>query len=252
MQIGMRSYSWNLGTISEIGGGAIGTVRHPSRISIASPDYAPKNAYVWALPIGTAIMGIVYEALKNQTFATDPFNPKTGGTVPGFGGRGQVPETAALPGYMKDVYSWFHDPGGTALAKVASAPRLLYQGLKGEDWQGHLIANPDDPILQRMLQYFQWVEQSLGPISIHTLLKGEKRGSNISTLESMLGIRPAPMYREDPEGTRTGVERIERHRWRREQRSKRRQESQYGEQGSISEGPTTVLTVPRRKLEGEE
>ena len=46
-QLGMRSYSWNLGTVREIGGGAISAVKDPSRLSMKSPNYAIRGLPTW-------------------------------------------------------------------------------------------------------------------------------------------------------------------------------------------------------------
>jgi hypothetical protein len=235
-QTSMRSFSWNLGTIREIGGGAAG-FRKPSQFSIRSPDFNPKMGYVLALPIGTAVVSMVYQYLKTpgwmpgqnmpQTFG-DTQHPLTGGMVPGFGGRGQVPERAQLPGYMKDVYGWWSDWKTEASNKIATLPKMAWQTLQNEDYQGHLIRNPDAPYLEQIKEYFQWVGRSLGgPISVRTLLKGQKTGSNISWPESMMGIRPAPSNVQDPEGYERGLSKVYRERYKREERSRQRQDRQY-------------------------
>jgi hypothetical protein len=229
-QTSMRSFSWNLGTIREIGGGAAG-FRKPSQFSISSPDFNPKMGYTLALPIGAGIMGIVYQYLKTGQgphSVEDTQHPLTGGMVPGFGGRGQVPERAQLPGYMKDVYGWWSDPKAQASNKIATLPKMAWQTLQNEDYQGHMIHNPNDPILHQIGDYFNWVRESLGgPISLRTLLKGEKTGSNISRVESMMGIRPAPSNVQDPEGYERGLSKIYRERYKREERSRQRQDRQY-------------------------
>lgn len=245
-QIGMRSYSWNLGTVKEIGGGVTGA-RHPSRLSISSPDYDPKLSYVLALSIGTAIIGMVYQYLKTPGWMPGqnvPENPQqahfplTGGQAPGFGGRGEVPERMVPPGYMKDVYGWWHDPLGEAANKLSTGPQVVSKiggGIassftSGTDYQGHLVANPSDPVYLRILDYFKWVGESLTPISIKSLIQGQKRGSNISPIESMLGIRPAPSYVQDPEGYEHGMGKTSKQRYKREKKSERRQRSQYPEE----------------------
>jgi hypothetical protein len=259
-QTSMRSFSWNLGTVREIGGGVAG-LRKPSQFSISSPNFNPKMGYTLALPIGTGVAAMVYQYLKTpgwmpgqnmpQSFG-DTQHPLTGGMSPGFGGRGEVLERAQLPGYMKDVYGWWSDPKAEASNKIATLPKMAWQTLQNEDYQGHLIRNPDDPILKQIGEYFQWVERSLGggPISVRTLLKGQKTGSNISAAESMMGIRPAPSYAQDPEGYERGMSKVYTERWKREERSRQRQDRQY--EGSDVTRPNVPVTrrpnvtVPRR------
>jgi hypothetical protein len=253
-QTGMRSFSWNMGTIREIGGGVAG-LRNPSRFSISSPDFNPKMSYTLALPAVAVALASVYAFLKSggdfsKIEATA--YPQTGGTAPGFGGRGEVPERAVLPGYWtKDVHGWWSDPVREAGNKVGTLPKMAWQTLQNEDYQGHLIRNPDDPVLKQISEYFQWVGRSMGgPISVRNLAKGQKTGSNISTLETIMGITAAPSNVQDPEGYERGLSKIYRERWKREERSRQRQDRQY-EQSDVTRPDVPVtrrptVTVTRR------
>lgn len=231
-QLGMRSYSWNLGTVREIGGGAISALKDPSRLSMKSPNYDPRVAYVVAMPIVVATANAVYQYLKSgkaPESVDDLVAGRTGGEAPGFGGRGTVDERASLPGYQKDVLGWYNDWRKERDAKWATLPRMLYEGIwSGKDWKGQDIANPNGDVPQWLSDYFNWVTSSLGPISLRQLGQGEKIGSNITTPEQLMGIRPAPGYIQDPEGTERGMKRIGQKQWKTKQRTERRRQSQYG------------------------
>ena len=84
-QVAMRSYSWNMGTVREIGGGAAGLIKDPKRLSIKHPDYDPRAAYVLALPIVVGTTSAVYQYLKTGKAPESPEDfvaPRTGGRRP--------------------------------------------------------------------------------------------------------------------------------------------------------------------------
>lgn len=193
--LSMRSYTWNLGTIREIGGGIVGAVTHPSRLSIGSPDYDPRIAYVVAAPFAIGLISATYQFLKTgkppQEMA-DLALPKTGGrNVYG------TEERAILPGYEKDVLGWFENPAQEAINKIATAPRLVWEVLSNKDYTGNPIANGNESLPVRVGQYAQHVGESLGPISIKNLVKGSPRGSNVSDVERAVAIRPSPAWTQN-------------------------------------------------------
>ncbi len=234
LQVALRSYSWTSGTIQEIGGGAKDLIRHPTSISMKSKHYSPKASYVIALPIVYATLNAVYQKLKT---GQDPESVDdvmrgglTGGTQPGVGGRGQVPERVMMPGYMKDVFGWYHHPVQEATNKMATAPRMVLESLKNKDWKDQPIRNPNDPATDQVRQYLQYVYQSLGPISVRQLAKGNKAGSNIGPGEQMLGFRPAPSFLQDPKGYERSMKGVRDRDWKRKRSYDLRQERQYGGQ----------------------
>lgn len=232
LQVALRSYSWTFGTIQEIGGGAKDLLRHPSSLSPKSKHYSPKAAYVIALPITYATLNAVYQKLKT---GKDPESIQdvmrgglSGGTQPGVGGRGTVPERTMMPGYMKDVFGWYHHPVQELTNKVATGPRMVKESLTNKDWKDQPIRNPSAPYPEQVREYFKYVYQSLGPISVKQLLKGNKEGSNISTGETLLGLRPTPQFLQDPEGYDKMKHGIDQRDWQKKERYDKRQEKQYG------------------------
>jgi hypothetical protein len=247
-QILLTSYSWDVGTIQEIGGG-LTAFRHPVKAlksaGINSPDFNPKISYNMGLITSAAVVAMVYQYMKTpgwmpgQNIPTNPRDahfPLTGGTVPGFGGHGEVPQRAVPPGYMPQVYSAWYNPWQTMMNKINIAPRIALQMVKGaltspsftgQDEVGREMSNPADPFYWRMADYFKWVAASQLPISARSLIQGEKRGSNIWWPEKMMGIREAPIHYEDPEGYERGMSKIYRERHRRDEFRKRRSERQH-------------------------
>lgn len=232
LQVALRSYSWTFGTIQEIGGGAKDLLRHPSSLSPKSQHYSPKAAYVIALPIVYATINAVYQKLKTgkdpESVADVMRGGLSGGTQPGAGGRGEVPERTMMPGYMKDVFGWYHHPVQELTNKVATLPRMTKETLTNKDWKDQPIRDPSAPALDQVRQYLKYVYESLGPISVKQLLKGNKEGSNISTGETLLGLRPTPQFLQDPKGYEKMMSGVNKRDWTKKERYDKRQLKQYG------------------------
>jgi hypothetical protein len=226
-QLAMRSYSWNLGTVREIGGGALSLLTDPSRLNLSHPDYDPRAAYTVSMPIVVALTSMAYQYLKTgqgPQDSKDLMAGRTGGTTT----RGN-PERAMLPGYEKDVYGWFHDPGKEAVNKLSTAPRLVWETLANKDYKNDPIANPNDPLVSRMGQYLGHVVDSLGPISIKQMAKGEKAGSNISFPERATAIRPAPTWMTDPDSVNNSIQKSAKRQWKLKEYHDKRENAAYSQ-----------------------
>jgi hypothetical protein len=238
--IGMLSYSWNLGTVREIMGGVAAAGRTLGKgIDIASPKYDPRVAYVIAFPMAVATMNGIYQYLKTgkppQT-AQDLMAPQTSGEAPGFGGRGMVPERAILPGYQKDVFGWYTNltpmghgsVGAEILNKMNPLMRMGFEFMNKKDWRDDPIIRPDPTVPEWLSDYFNFAVNSVTPISVGRIGKGEKKGSAFGTGEELLGIRPAPSMLTDPEGFQRGMTAMEKKKWMLKQAHDRAQARQYG------------------------
>jgi hypothetical protein len=190
-QISMRSWSWNLGTVREIGGGVK---------DLAKGEFTPRAAYVIALPIVNATLNAVYQKLKTGQWPQDEQDliaPRTGGMVPGLGGGGQVPERIALPGYQKDILGWMHDWRQEASNKRATGIAKAGEMVSGEDWRGDWISTAKT-VPDWLADYFSFAVSSYVPISVKSLVQGQPRGSRLGAIETVMGIRDAPTYLQDP------------------------------------------------------
>jgi hypothetical protein len=225
--IGMRSYSWNLGTIREIAGGATDV--------LAGQGLTQRVAYDIALPIVYGMTGAMYQYLKTgkpPEDLQDYVAPRTGGTDP----RSGLPERITPPGYMKDVMGWATDPRQEATNKIATFPRLVGEAaFKGTDWRGDPIAPPGQQgspmpanVPTWLKAYFEHVAEALGPISIKNAAKGPKKGSNLSTFERVLGLNPSGMSKTDPEGFEQMMRKIDERKWKTKLRHDETQKNQYG------------------------
>lgn len=231
LQVVLRSYSWTFGTIQEIGGGAKDLLRHPTSVSPASKHYSPKAAYVIALPFTYATLNAIYQKMKT---GKDPESIDdvmrgglTGGTQPGAGGRGEVPERVMMPGYMKDVYGWYEHPYQEAMNKRSTGMRMLMESASNTDWKNQPIRDKNAPTVKQVEQFLKYVGESLGPISVKQYMKGNKQGSNISVPEQLGGFRPAPTFLQDPEGYERMMKGVNQRDIQRKERYEKRQDRQY-------------------------
>lgn len=200
-QLGMRSYSWNLGTVREIGGGAKSALTKPKSLGLKGQSYDPKTGYIVAMPITVAVTNAIYQYAmtgKMPESVDDLVAPRTGGQVSGFGGRGQVEERAQLPGYQKDVFGWYEDWYQEMLNKRSSLVATIGELAANRDWKNDPIVNPEHSAPEWMKEYFEYASKFL-PISIKQGMQGEKKGSALG-LQSYLGIRPSGAQFTDPKG----------------------------------------------------
>jgi hypothetical protein len=194
--ISMRSYSWNMGTVREIGGGAK---------DLASGQFTPRAAYTIALPIVYGTMSAIYQIFKTgkkPQDIQDLIAPQTGGVD----ARTGQPERLMMPGYMKDVFAWTEDPLQTISNKASTFITTGSNIARGRDWKGDPIAEPTEPgapleqtVPKWLPEYFGFVGENISPISIREFSKGRMEGSNISPAEQFMGLRPAGMRFTDPE-----------------------------------------------------
>lgn len=247
--LGLRSYSWNLGTLREIGGGAASLLRHPATaLDLKSGNYTPRAAYVTAMPMAVATLSAAYQYLKTgkaPESVDDLVAPRTGGQAPPVGGvyqpkltkkgvprknsapaRTMVDERASLPGYQKDVYGWYDDWRHEAVNKLGPLVSIGGQTIGNSDWRTLPIVNPEGAAPEMLQQYMKYVGQQLTPFSF-TSAGRVKTGSNISMAERLSGINPARSMFQDPKGASGFHTFRNKKRWEDKLKADAKQESQY-------------------------
>jgi hypothetical protein len=215
-----RSYSWNLGTIREIGGGAK---------DLLSGELTPRAAYTIALPVATGFVHALYQGLKTGQAPQDMQDliaPRTGGVDVATG----MPERLQPIGYLKDVLSWAEDPTRTALGKVGTGPALMGQFATGYDRLGMPIRDRSQPWGGEdwAREYASLVGKTFTPLSIRNAWE-RKRETNISLPETVMGMTPGGRKYTDPEGLAAAQDKQQRREWRRKQRYEMKRESYYND-----------------------
>ena len=226
LQGAMLSWGWNMGTARYLVGGAMKATRNPLSISMRNNDFDPRTAGMIAFPIVTGAISAIYELLKTGTLPQSPsdlITPRTGGMAP----SSNQPERAILPGYQKDILGAYNNFAGTgklsqeAYNKLAMLPRLAYETMSNQDWADHPIWNPNHPLSQKLLEYFQHVGQSLMPIAAQQATK-TRGGSTLTAGERAAGIRQAPSFMQKPVQTQVGAQKANEKAWEAKQRFDKR------------------------------
>lgn len=230
--LAMRSYSWNMGTIREIGGGVK---------DLAQARWSPRAAYAIAFPIGVGTMNAISQYLmtgKGPESEIDLIAPQTGGTTQGASvpsmrpfGRSTaatVPERLSMPGYQKDVFGWYNDPLGTAGGKLTTGIRMGWEALHNRDWRDLPIVDPEASGPVWLKQIFEYATENIGPISARQFTKGPEVGSKIPAWAMGMGFRPAPKALEDPAGTREAERRRNAQLMKKKQRLEMRDRIRHG------------------------
>jgi hypothetical protein len=222
-QVAMRSFSWAIGAIKEIGGGTAATGKAlyelgktrgaNNRFDMTNPEWDPRMAYAIAFPFVVGTISSVYQYLRageGPEGWRDLYAPKTGGMVPGVGGKGMVKEHVLMPGYQKDVLGWIHHPVQEAYNKLGGLPTTAIEQISGKDWRGDPIVRAGASMPEAAGQRMAHVFGKLSPISVKNMTKGTEPGSAITTPERLLGFRAPGAHIQDPEGLHRAMDRRDR------------------------------------------
>ena len=189
----VRSVGWNIGTIRELGGGALDAARVPGKLlrGDGSSAMTHRLAYVAALPAVVALHGAILHYLMNgqgpQTLK-DYFYPRTGRTNPD-----GTSERIQLPSYMKDVFAYAEHPYDTIKHKLHPLIAALSDMLENENYHGDEIRNPDDPIVKQLAQEAEFIAAQFKPMGIQNAQDARSRGQPLAEqAAAFIGVTPAP------------------------------------------------------------
>jgi hypothetical protein len=206
--LGVRSVGWNLGTLRELGGGAVDAIRIPIQIAGGKPpkDVNLKRISYWmGLVTVSAIMGALYQYLrtgKGPDELKDYFFPKTGQLDEA--GR---PQRVALPSYIKDVYHYATEPGKTLANKVAPIWSVFAEMVRNEDFYGTEIRGSDDPLVEQMKQLAEYVGGAVEPFGVRNYQRDvQMQNPAADKAQRFVGIVPAPAAIEKTKAERLASE----------------------------------------------
>jgi hypothetical protein len=201
-----RSVGWNLGTLRELGGGALDTAKwlrtqaQRPFTKVDAPEMSHRMAYFLAMNLAVAGAGAALQKMLTGQDAQDwrdAFFPRTGGV----NASGDA-ERLALPSYFKDEYAFANAPLQTLGHKAHPLLSTLSQLIADKDYAGTEIYNPNDPVTQKVLDMAKHLGKSVLPFTVQGASKLAK-GSAISPWASVFGINPAP-----GDASRTAAERL--------------------------------------------
>jgi hypothetical protein len=249
---GMTSYSWVLGSLKGIGGGIgaigksagegaykfakgdkAGAIEALSRISPTNKNFDPRIAYVPALMVQTALMSATYQAIFGSHDLPeswrDLYAPRTGGTIPGFGGRGQIPEHMLVPGFQKDIYGYAAHPLQEVYGKVGGGWKMIMEQLSNSDWRGMPIVRPNATALDWINDRATHVTKQFGPLSAKNWTEGGPEGSNIPGFFRAAGFRATSKEFSDPERAQILRNKRETKAWKLKTRTENREARERGQ-----------------------
>jgi len=180
-QVATRSVGWNLGTIREIGGGAV---------DLAKGNVSARALYSLALPIYAGTIGAVFHYLhtgKRPETLRDLYYPQNGLTD----NKGR-PDRASLPTYMKDVVAYSTDPVSTLEHKASPLLSLAFDLGTNRDYYGDMIRNPEETRSKQLLQMGSYALRQFRPFSVQQAAKTMAEGGPPRAAEQMMGFPSAP------------------------------------------------------------
>jgi hypothetical protein len=201
MQIGWRSYGWNLGTFREIGGGAYDMLAHGFtnlRKGLTGKGDVKAASYRMYYPLGMVLGTAYFSSLlqyamtgKGPSQLADYFYPKTG-----LIDQNGKPERVYGKSYMQDTIAWFQHPLTTGSHKAAPWLQQSYDLLwANQDYYGREIRHPDDPSWQQAWEVGKYLGRSSLPFTIQNTAERMRSGAKLSAgLMSGFGIIPAPKW----------------------------------------------------------
>ena len=205
-------------------------------VSGKAPELTDRMGFAIGMTVSAGLLGsAIYYLLNGERPHTwkDAYFP---------GKKGEA--RMSIPGYMKDVVAYAHDPKQTLLNKMSPVLSMLSAVLENRDFYGTEIRHPDDPVVQQLWQLAKFAGAEAVPFSIRGVQKlVQQKGSLETSLPGQLkaafrnpkelvagqfGFQPAPAYIQNspalnrareydlanmPPGTRTQRQAV-RDRWR--------------------------------------
>jgi hypothetical protein len=197
----VRSVGWNLGTVRELGGGAIDLGKAAAGAARGErPELTERASYVLALPFIVGLTGGIMGYLltgERPKELKDYFYPRTGRK----NAEGND-ERVQLPSYMKDVMAYKEHPVQTLEHKQAPLGAMLSDMLHNEDFYGDQIRNADDPLVTQLAQEARFLAQQFVPLGVRNAEEAGKRVADPRMqVAGFAGVTAAPRT-----ATRTAAE----------------------------------------------
>ena len=205
VQAGMLSYSWALGTLREIGGGAADLARMPVDLARKGPSgvkLTQRTEYVMGMVIGEAVINSVYQYLATGQPPQDLHDvvaPRTGGVIPADRYNPERPERARIPGQIKDLYGWYTDPFQEGENKLSPTLQTGRELVTRKDWRGDPIDDPGAGVPGWLKATGKTIIEGFTPI-VGGQLGSAKVGSSIGPVQRFVGISPATSFMQDAAG----------------------------------------------------
>lgn len=187
LQVGTRSVGWNWGTIAEALGAAVGIVKAAgSIVTEKKPRMSPSMAFALALPMTVGMWGAAQNYLRTghapETLKDYYYIREANGTY------------LSPPTYIKDVFSYAHDPVATLGHKTGPLLEATIELVQNKDFYGTEIRHTDDPAWKQLAEVGEWAAKQAIPFSFSSagrLLENE--GAQETLISMFKEARKHPM-----------------------------------------------------------
>jgi hypothetical protein len=195
-QMLIRAPGWSGGTIAWLGGAPLDAVkffREWVRTGKAPSNIPDRVAYTVALLGGMAIVNglMTLAATGDQPQGRDFWAFRDGG-IDQYGN----PTRWVLPTYAKDIFGYWQNPGHVILAKLHPGLSLVAETIRGTDYYGHQIRDPERSYPMQALETGIHAVKAFEPFWIKgTVQSIEQADRNIRPerlLGPLVGVMPAP------------------------------------------------------------
>lgn len=194
--VATRSVGWNLGTWRELGGAAVDTAKMLNDAAhLRKPEFTYRQSYAIVLPIMTAVIGSIINYLgtgEAPQEMKDLYFPRIGGEDE----HGQ-PRRLNIPGYMKDVISFYHEPATTIANKLHPLVSAGVQWYQNRDYYGGIIHNPetDNPGA-----YLDFMINTAQPFALRAMRKSMEQEIEPAVVAlNFFGFQPPAGWISNPE-----------------------------------------------------
>jgi hypothetical protein len=171
-------------------------------VSGKAPELTDRMSFAIGMTVSAGLLGsAIYYLLNGEA----PHSLKDA-YFPGKTGEARM----SVPGYMKDVVAYAHDPKQTILNKMSPVLNMLSEALENRDFYGTEIRHPDDPLVQQLWQLAKFTGAEAIPFSMRGVQKlVQQKGSLETSLSGQVkealkspkelvagqfGFQPAPAY----------------------------------------------------------
>lgn len=220
VNLGFLSYGWVMGEVRGVISGAkdIATLNNTSNA---------QNLIGFVMTM--AVTNSVYQYLKTgqaPMSIEDLAFPRTGGTQKA-GGQ-MVPERAVLPGHTSQLAHYAHDPIGEMFGNESNPLfGMIHMTTTGKNWAGVDAYNRNGDFAEKTEEFSKAIAQEIGPMTVENIMAGAKKQSNLGDAERFIGVRQAPQFVANPEGTEKQTEARQRRDWGESQKFQHNMDQSY-------------------------
>lgn len=190
-----RSFGWSYGTLRALGNAGKDTAGILPRLKKGGDLLTPSMGIAIAYPLITAEIGAMihyFNTGQSPQSYKDYFFPQSGSTKPD-----GTPIRLSVPGYMKDLFSYWRNPLQTLLNKTSPELQAAQEIFQNRDYYGVMLRNPQDPVGTQFEQMGSYAFSKLIPFSLQSIANiqsskaGNSQMSPQEVMESIFGFQKA-------------------------------------------------------------